>query len=160
MVSRALRTTVSVLRHAVHVATALLFVGFSALILIQVFFRYALNDSIFWAEEISRLAFFGVLMLTMPMVCDRKAHIVMDLLETALAPKWRSKLEKLNAVIMIAFFAIFAWTGIELVQQSQFMMTSTTNISMAYIYALVPISAILSIVFVINNWASQGAGNE
>lgn len=160
MVSRAFGTIVSVLRHAVHVATALLFVGFSALILVQVFFRYALNDSIFWAEEISRLAFFGVLMLTMPMVCDRKAHIVMDLLETALAPKWRRKLEKLNAVIMIAFFAIFAWTGIELVQQSQFMMTSTTNISMAYIYALVPISAILSIVFVINNWANQGAGNE
>ncbi|MGB6103827.1 MAG: TRAP transporter small permease [Pusillimonas sp.] len=160
MASYIFSKTVSLLRHAVHAATAILFVGFSSLILIQVFFRYALNDSIFWAEEVSRLAFFGVLMLTMPMVCDRKAHIVMDLLEAMLAPRWRCKLEKLNALIMIAFFAIFAWTGMELVQQSQFMMTSTTNFSMAYVYALVPISALLSIVFVVNNWTARGGDNE
>ncbi|QAA94667.1 TRAP transporter small permease [Pollutimonas thiosulfatoxidans] len=150
---------VNVLRHMVEGATAVLFVSFSVLIVVQVIFRYALNDSIFWAEEFSRLAFFGVLMLTMPIICDRKAHIVMDLLEAMLPPRRRRKLEKVNAVIMIVFFAIFAWTGVELVLQSQFMMTSATNLPMAYVYALVPIGALLSIVFVINNWCTH-RGNE
>lgn len=148
---RAFGAVVTVLRHMVEAATALLFASFTVLIVVQVFYRYVLNDSIFWAEEFSRLAFFGVLMLTMPMVCDRKAHIVMDLLEEMLKPRPKRVLERVNAALMIVFFSLFAWYGAELAGKSWFMMTSATHISMAYIYFLVPLASVLSIVFVINN---------
>lgn len=156
MISKVIGAVVGGLRHAVEGVTALLFASFSVIIIVQVFYRYVLNDSIFWAEEFSRLAFFGVLMLSMPMVCDRKAHIVMDLLESLLKDRPRQILEWINAVLTLVFMALFGWYGAQLAAESQYMTTTATDISMAYVYALVPLAALLSAVFIIDNLCRSG----
>ena len=60
------------LRATLTALSVALLAGYFVLVLAQVFFRYVLNESLFWAEEVVRglllisivvLAFFGVMLL-------------------------------------------------------------------------------------------------
>lgn len=129
----------------------MLFTAYTIVVVTQVYFRYVLNDSLFWAEEFSRLAFFATIMMSLPMVCARNAHIVMDLLESSIRETSvaRQILRTVNGMFTIAFFAILCYYGFELAGRSRTMQTSTLGISMHDVYLLMPISSIICIEVVV-----------
>ena len=94
-----LRAFVGLLRTAIEALTALLFASFVVIVIVQVFCRYVLNDSLVWSEEITRFALYWMTMLTMALAADRRGHIVMDILETALGPIGRRRLLWVNAIL-------------------------------------------------------------
>ncbi len=73
-----------VLRRILHHATAFIFLVILLVLGASVFWRYALNNSIVWAEEFIRFAFIWMFFLAMPELSRRGAHLALDLLPSML----------------------------------------------------------------------------
>ena len=71
---------------ATETVAATLLVWTVVIALVQVFFRYVLNASLSWPEEMARFAFVWFVFLGAAMVTRRARHIVIDLLPRSLGP--------------------------------------------------------------------------
>lgn len=82
--------------------------GMAALVSAQVFFRYALADSIDWAEEVSRLFFVWSMFLAIPHGVRQGIHVGIDILVKALPETTQDALLRvtsaLGAVLMVIVF--------------------------------------------------------
>ncbi len=72
------------------VSVALLAVYF-VVVLLQVFFRYVLNESLFWAEELVRGLMLWGIMLSSALVAASRGHIRVEVLELMLPPTGRAR---------------------------------------------------------------------
>ena len=61
-------------------------VEYLILVLLQVFFRYVLNESLFWAEEAVRFSMVWSVLLGSALVARDRAHIRIDVIENMLPP--------------------------------------------------------------------------
>lgn len=80
----------------------------------QVFFRYALNLSVDWAEEVSRLSFVWSVFLAVPLGVKRGAHVGIALLTDRLSAAVQDKLFRAMNVLAIVLMAIVAYEAVVL----------------------------------------------
>jgi TRAP-type transport system small permease protein len=66
------------LRRLVEGLSVLLFASYCTIILLQVFYRYVLNDSLVWSEEAVRFQQFWLIMLATGLCAQRRAHIRLE----------------------------------------------------------------------------------
>lgn len=82
--------------------------GMAVLVSTQVFFRYALSDSIDWAEEVSRLFFVWAMFLAIPHGVRHGVHVGIDIVVKALPETTQDALLRitsaLGAVLMVIVF--------------------------------------------------------
>lgn len=145
-----LRLFIGLLRKVTEALTALLFVSFVILIVVQVFCRYVLNDSLLWIEETVRFALYWMTMLTIALAADRRGHIVMDILETALGPIGQRRLLWINSIFSCIFLALLGGYGVRLIGRSWLTMTPITDIPMSLVYMATPIGCLAAIIFTID----------
>ncbi len=141
---------VQAIRVCVEGATAFIFASFIVIVVVQVFCRYVLNESLVWSEEVVRFALYWMTMLSIAMAADRKGHIVMDMLETSLAPRPRRWLEFINAALSVLFLGILVFYGLRLIDQSWETRTAITDISMSYIYLATPVGCMAAAILTID----------
>ena len=87
-------------------------------VVIQVFVRYILNDSIDAADEVSRLTFVWAILLAIPHGLKTGAHVGIDLVVGRLGPAWRNRIFRFTSAAGILLLLVVAW-------QAQFMMQRT-----------------------------------
>src|SRR5260221_10133482 len=86
-----------------------------ALVLTQVFFRYVLNESLFWSEEVVRYSLVWSTLLGAAVVAHQRAHIRIEILELLLPPTAKRVVHFLSDALTLSFNIILLVTGIELV---------------------------------------------
>jgi TRAP-type C4-dicarboxylate transport system permease small subunit len=100
--------------------SAALLASYFVLVLLQVFFRYVLNESLFWAEELVRgLLVWGV-MVSAALVAGSRGHIRVEVLELMLPPAGRQVVRWIADALTIAFSLLLLWAAIELMNRSWF----------------------------------------
>jgi TRAP-type C4-dicarboxylate transport system permease small subunit len=124
-----------------------LFVLIFALVLAQVVFRYVLNDPLVWSEELARLAFVWVAMLTWGLGARRRSHIAVTFLPDMLSRTPRLLLAILVQVLIIVFCAILAWHGVTLTARNTDMSLVTLDIPYAIVYIVVPLGAAIVVLY-------------
>lgn len=72
----------------------------------QVYYRYVLNDSIDWADEVSRLTFVWMIFLALPHGIRSGAHVGIDILVNALSQRLREPLFRLTNAIAVGLFVL------------------------------------------------------
>lgn len=137
------------LRLANEWAIGLLTLIFFILILFQIFFRYVMNDSLIWSEEFVRFTLFYVVVLGLGPVADRSAHMCMDGLEKLVPPSIGYWITFAANLVSLAFQLLLIWFGVDFVFKSQLTLAPAMGISMAYVYAAIPVGAALGIIFTI-----------
>jgi TRAP-type transport system small permease protein len=85
-----------------------------AIVTAQVFFRYMLNSSIDWAEEVSRLCFVWTIFLSIPLALARGGHIVMELVLNRIGPARRNILYRSMSVLSVGLMALVAYDAMKL----------------------------------------------
>ena len=83
------------------------------LIFVQVIFRYVLNNSLTWSEELARYIFIWLIWLGTSISMKSKEHIRMDMLSNALHGKAKVGLDLFSNILMLAFcvfLVIYGWT--------------------------------------------------
>lgn len=83
--------------------------GMVAIVAAQVFARYVLNNSIGWADEISRLLFVWSIFLAIPVAIRTGNHIGIELLTDRLPPGARAILARPVTTIAAALMLLVAW---------------------------------------------------
>lgn len=95
------------LEKALFAVAALALSAMTAVILLQVFLRYALNSPTSWSEEFATLCFVWCVMLVIPLGVRHQEHIAMEFLVNRIAgARWRWAQILLNAVVGLTIVAI------------------------------------------------------
>lgn len=117
------------------------------LVLLQVLFRYVLNESLFWAEEAVRFSMVWSVLLGSALVARDRAHIRIDVIENMLPPLARRRLDLVLDVLMIVFMVILMITGIQFAGRSMMQTSPSLDLPMWMVYGAIPIGAFLQALF-------------
>jgi TRAP-type C4-dicarboxylate transport system permease small subunit len=108
----------------------------------QVFFRYVLNDSIDWADEVSRLTFVWVIFLGIPHGLKYGSHVGIDLVVNLLPAGAQQAIFRLCSAGAAALMVVVAWQGILVAHETWDQPLPTINAPAALFYIAVIVSAV------------------
>lgn len=138
------------LEHAFHATNRwmliLMLAAMSVIIFANVTLRYTTNQSIEWAEEVSRHLMIWITFVGCGPVLRYGGHIAVDNLQDSLPQPLAVALRVVIALLVAGLFVFFIFFGLQYMERTQFQQTPSTQISFAYIYAALPVGAAMSLV--------------
>ncbi len=143
----ALSGPVVVVRLITELVSALGVATYSILICFQVFFRYFLNSSLTWSEELVQFMLLWTVMLGSAVATDRGLHITLNPLDELVGDRGRRTLARVALGCTIVFCLVLAWYGFQLVQRTMRMTSSAADIPMWAVYSAMPVGAVLIAFF-------------
>lgn len=127
---RVLASCDRVVGYVVIVAMAVL----SATLVLQVVYRYGLNDSLDWGNDVPRLAFIVIIFLAIPLAFRFNAHVGMDFDLTKIRFLSTSAVNRFNAVFMLILFGTVAFYGSQLMARTWDQMMPGLNVPIGTFY--------------------------
>jgi len=121
------------------------------LLSVSVFYRYVLNDSIYWSGEVARYMLAYVVFLGATIAHKHKEHIRIDMVFSYLSHANKKNTEIAIAILFIFFWGIVLAGCIKLFPLFMMQKTATLEIPYAYAFAGLPISAIIWIIYCIDD---------
>lgn len=129
-------------------------------IFVQVVFRYGLESSLSWSEELARYIFVWIIFIGTSVATKRRQHIFVEVLVALMPQALRRWAEFVGIVASIVFFAVFAFVGCALMLNAWQQYSTALDVRIAYIYAAAPIGAGLSILHLIVGLLLRWTGDE
>lgn len=86
-----------------------LIVVIMAVMALGVFFRYVLNDSLSWSEEVARYGLVAITFIGCGAAIRRRSHVRIDLLDLVLPPRVFFALRLVLDLLVLGFLAYAAW---------------------------------------------------
>ena len=122
---------------------AVLGISMACVVILQVIFRYALNNSLFWSEELARyllvwLTFFGA-----SSAYYRSVHPSIDLLTTFLSEKMKTALAIAVHAISLCLFLVMIYHGTLFAYFVRLQISPAMAIPKWIIFSVIPISGII-----------------
>lgn len=113
---------------------------------LQVLFRYALNFSISWTDELSRYCLVWIVFAGMVVAFVRGTHATVDLLLDRY--RGRTRLVALTFIDLAigVLFAVLLYGGIQLIEMTAGQSTSGLNLPKGAVYAALPFGSALMLV--------------
>ncbi|MEE4240104.1 MAG: TRAP transporter small permease, partial [Desulfopila sp.] len=139
---------------------ALLGISMTLIVIAQVFFRYILNSSLFWSEELARYLLVWITFLGATSAYYRGIHPGIDILTQRLAQPWQKGCRILVYIISLGFFTVMLYHG------STFAFFIRTQISPALalpkwiIFSIIPFSGALFFLHCLVFLLATLAGND
>ena len=141
---------VRLVRYACEITLAGIVASYAVITCSQVFYRYVLNASLTWSEEIVRFALLWGVMIGAGVAADRGAHIALAPLQGVIRdPRLVKLMDWAVTGIVVIFCGYLAYSGIGYIRQLWFMTAPATQIPMRYVFAALPIGAVLTSFFFI-----------
>ena len=120
----------------------------TAVIFVQVVFRFLLDLPLAWSEELSRYSFVWLTMLVAPICIRLKANINTGTLGT-LPPRTALVVELIGHVLVLLFAVVLLVWGAMLLEVVRMQRSPAIGMPMLWVYAAVPTGAALMIVEII-----------
>ena len=127
-------------------ALIVLLAAMACIIFVNVALRYLTNQSLEWAEEVSRHMMIWLTFLGAGPVLRYGGHIAVDNLQDAMPPRGAMAVRALVAALLFAFFGFMIWYGWLYMERTMFQLTAATQIPFAYIYSAMSIGGVLLVV--------------
>ncbi len=126
-----------VMSFAVTVVMAVL----TTILIVQVFFRYVMNDSLLWGNDVARLSFIVVVLLSIPLVFRFNGHVALDFVVPlgSVGTRWR---HRINAVLMLVLCGFASYFAIKLVERTWDQLMPTMPVSVAWFYVALAVGQI------------------
>ncbi|MGV8986039.1 MAG: TRAP transporter small permease [Cypionkella sp.] len=150
---------VRLVRHLTEASVALLITGYAAIICLQVFYRYALNDSLVWSEELVRYGLLWGVMLGAALASDRNAHIALEPLKAVLSPEAYRRVTLTSGLLIVVFCLITAWFGWDYTSRLWRMTSPASQIPMPFVFLSIPIGCVLISFFTVVHLISGSFAN-
>lgn len=136
-----------------------------AVMFAQVFFRYVLNNSLSWSEEIVRFVFIWVTFLGAALNIRDKLHIGVDFFISLLPESWRKKFWLVDAVIVLLFLLFLVIGGFIWVYYAEGAYSSALGLPLHWVlYGALPLTSALAVYYLIrrikNDWQENKRDTE
>ncbi len=109
--------------------------AFTAVIIVSVFFRYVLENSLTWSEQVSRFLFVWVIMLGIPIIYREKIATDLDLVTEHFPPIIRQVVAILMDILIGVFAVYYGNAGLRYTIKAGKNIFQGLNIPSGYIYA-------------------------
>lgn len=116
------------------------------IIFANVLLRYLTSNSIEWAEEVARHLMIWLTFLGCGPVLRYGGHIAVENLQDSIPQGMAVALRVFIFILMAGFFVFMLWFGIDYMNRTQYQTTPATQISFLWIYAALPVGAVLSLI--------------
>lgn len=113
---------------------------------LQVLFRYVLNFSISWTDELSRYCLVWIVFGGMVVAYVRGTHATVDLLLDRYRGRVRLVAMTVIDVAIALLFVVLLWGGVQLMELTAGQTTSGLNLPKGAVYAALPFGAVLMLV--------------
>jgi len=127
---------------------------FTVVILVSIFFRYVLNNSLVWSEQVCRYLYVWMVMLAMPVVYRAKANVAFALIYNKCSPRTRRLLELMTDAVIGFFAGFLALQGWKFTVQKGATIITGVNIPQGWLYVSQPIGGVITILFVLEHAVS------
>lgn len=131
------------LNRGVEITTGVLAMLMALVTGLQVFFRYVLNHSLFWSEEVGRILLVWITFLGATVAYRRKAHVGIDVLVRRLAPDTQRTLERLLLAASSLFFLVLITFGVQFIRFIAYQKTAALGLPMGLPYTVIPLSGVI-----------------
>lgn len=132
----------------------------TVVVAVQVFFRYVLNQSLFWSEELARFLLVWLSFLGASVAYRRKAHPGIDVLYA----KMPAALQKVAAVAVhlasLALFAVMVFFGYRFAYFVRLQISPALYLPKWVVFSIIPISGCILVVHGINFLLQELAGER
>jgi TRAP-type C4-dicarboxylate transport system permease small subunit len=128
---------VRLIRHAVEAAVAASILSY----------RYVLNSSLIWSEELVRYGLLWGVMLGAALASDRGAHVALEPLKEVLTPGRYRLVMWATGLLILLFCAVVGWYGWEYLSRLRHMRSPASQIPMPYVFAAIPVGCGLMAFF-------------
>jgi len=112
----------------------------TGMILIQVFFRYFLNHSLPWPEELAKFTMVWMTFLVAPYAYRKGLNVNMELFIAKIPKRIRGLLEIFLHVLIILMAYYLLNEGLGMIKRGLRIRASTVDIKIGYIYMILPVS--------------------
>lgn len=109
-----------------------------AMILAQVFFRYVLNDSLAWTEELAKFSMVWVACLVAPWAYRAHLNVSIQMFADALPPLIRRITELLITLLVLLICSIFFMQSLDFWHTGLSINASSVPVKLAYFYSCAP----------------------
>jgi TRAP-type transport system small permease protein len=144
--ARCARTGLNAIDWIVGALVIVAMAAMTAIVAVQVGLRYGLNQSLDWADEVSRLAFVWSVFLAIPLGVKRGAHVSIELLTGQLPAGARRAVFCLVSLLAMALMAVVAWQAAVLVRDQWDEPMSTLDMSVGLFMLPLAIGAVHSVL--------------
>lgn len=121
----------------------------------QVFSRYVLQAGISWTEELSRFSFIWFVYISGSLAAQAGTHIRVTVIVDRLPPAWKNACLILADLMWVLFNCAIVVSGVLLLQimLKHPMYSASLYVSMAYIYAVIPLAhALMTVRIILGYW--------
>lgn len=161
---------------AIRVGAGLCMALITGIMVVQVFARYVLGDSLIWAEELCRYLLIWQTFLVLGVAYSRGDFVSLDFLPVALSPKGQWVLRAVMAVPIVVFLWVMAMLGADYAARFdrqtipaldfiwEALFDAPLGLSIKYVYYAVTVGLLLMAVHVVADvfirFRPQFLGNE
>lgn len=120
---------------------------------LQVLFRYFLNLSLDWADEIGRLTFVWAAFLGVPHGVKIGAHVGIDFVAKLLAPAPLAWVFRAGCAANAALMAVVAWQSVEIARETWDQLMPVLDFSTGWFYLAITVCGVHSLIhFLLLAW--------
>ena len=135
--------------------------GMAVLVAVQVFFRYVLNHSLFWSEELARFLLVWLTFLGASVVYYRGVNACVDFLYLRMGRKGRRNLDLAVHLVSLAFFIVMIIYGWQFAHFVRNQYSAALYLPKWIPHAIIPLSGIILTVHALDHlWRDLTAGSR
>ena len=142
-------------RHPLEVAVCTILVALVAVTFSQVVFRYVLEASLSWSEELARFLLMWLAALSTAYAMKTGAHFALRFVVDRTPPKVQRWIVSVVALSSAAFLAVFAYQSLRFIIEVHDMVAPATRMSMAIPYSSAFVGSALTLYYVLVNWRRE-----
>lgn len=156
---RVLGLVVLALRRLTEAAVIGLTLSFVVVVLMAVWYRYVLNDSLIWTEEAVRFSLFWMVLLASALVSHDGAQLRIEILERVVPAPVARLLRAAAHLLVMVFCVVLAWQAWRLVQRSTGL-SPALRFPMAWVYGAMVAGGLLTFVMTLRAWIVGAAPSD
>ena len=145
----------TLVRHPLETAVSAILVALVAVTFSQVVFRYVLEASLSWSEELARFLLMWLAALSTAYAMKTGAHFALRFLVDRAPPAARRLIGSVVAASAALFLAIFAYQSLRFAIEVRDMLAPATRLSMAVPYSSAFVGSTLTLYYVFVNWRRE-----
>lgn len=135
----------------VALACVMLAIGF-----MQVFWRYVLQSSLYWSEELLRYMYVWVIFLGIGIGIRSRIHVAIDAFVTLLKGRLRYALKMFIHLLTVIFLVLVIVIGIRFTLYNLGQISPAVQLPMSLVYLAIPLGGFFALIFAIEDWVKAG----
>lgn len=128
---------------ATDLVTIAIMAALFAVMIASIVFRYVLNDSLLWSDELLVWGLVWIVMLGSVGVMAQWRHVYVPVAVLALPARWRIPVVILSKALTMVFLALLVWYGTQVFQSRFHRVSPSTGLSTRWEKLAMPVGAAL-----------------